>query len=73
MKVLIAVDATPSCQGVVQAAAARPWPAGSSFLLATAIAPFFFARAPALLDQARSTHANTWNTRPKHFNPRDGR
>ena len=54
MKVLIAIDATPSCQGVVQAAAARPWPAGSSFLLATAIDPFFFARAPALLDQAKN-------------------
>lgn len=53
MKILIAIDATPSCQAVVQAAAARPWPAGSSFLLATAIDPFFFARAPALLDQAK--------------------
>jgi nucleotide-binding universal stress UspA family protein len=54
MKILIAIDATPSCQGVVQAAAARPWPPGSSFLLATAIDPFFFARAPALLDQAKN-------------------
>jgi nucleotide-binding universal stress UspA family protein len=53
MKILIAVDATPSCQGVVQAAAARLWPAGSSFLLATAIDPFFLARAPALLNEAK--------------------
>jgi nucleotide-binding universal stress UspA family protein len=53
MKILVGVDATPSCQGVVQAAAARPWPAGSSFLLATAIDPFFFARAPALLAKAK--------------------
>jgi nucleotide-binding universal stress UspA family protein len=53
MKVLIGVDATPSCHEAVQAAAARPWPAGTSFLLATAIDPFFFARAPALLDQAK--------------------
>lgn len=54
MKIMIAIDATPSCQGVVQAAAARPWPSGSSFLLVTAIDPFFFARAPALLDQAKN-------------------
>jgi nucleotide-binding universal stress UspA family protein len=53
MKILVGVDATPSCQGVVQAAAARPWPAGSSFLLATAIDSFFFARAPALLAEAK--------------------
>ena len=52
MRILVGVDATPSCQGVVQAAA-RPWPAGSSFLLATEIAPFFLARAPALLAEAK--------------------
>jgi hypothetical protein len=51
MKVLIAVDATPSCRGVVQAAAARPWPAGSSFLLATAI----------------SAQASIWGTPPNVF------
>jgi nucleotide-binding universal stress UspA family protein len=53
MKVLVAVDTTPSCHEAVRAAAARPWPAGSSFLLVTAIDPFFFAPAPALLDQAK--------------------
>ncbi len=53
MKILIGVDAGPSCQEAAQGAAARPWPAGSSFLLATAIDPFFFARAPALLEQAK--------------------
>ena len=53
MKILIGVDATTSSQEAVQAAAARPWPTGSRFLLVTAIDPFFFARAPALLDQAK--------------------
>lgn len=53
MKILIGVDATTSSQEAVQAAAARPWPAGSSFLLVTSIDPLFFARAPALFDQAK--------------------
>jgi hypothetical protein len=53
LKILMGVDATPSCREAVQAAAARPWPPGSSFLLVTAIDPYFFARALALLDQAK--------------------
>src|SRR5215470_14032446 len=53
MKILIAVDATPSCHPAVQAATARPWLAGTSFVVATAIDPAFFARSPALLDQAK--------------------
>ena len=74
MKILIGVDATPSCQEAVQAAAARPWPAESNFLLVTAIDPFFFVRAPVLLDQAKKCahhhlkpmadclHRAGWNT-----------
>jgi nucleotide-binding universal stress UspA family protein len=54
MNILIAVGEALSCHEAVQAAAARPWPAGSNFLLVTVIDPFFFARAPALLDQAKT-------------------
>jgi nucleotide-binding universal stress UspA family protein len=73
-KILMGVDATPSCREAVQAAAVRPWPTGSSCLLVTAIDPYFFARAPALLDQAKkcarehleraaeSLHHAGWNT-----------
>ena len=74
MKILIGVDATSSCQEAVQAAAARPWPAESSFLLVTAIDPLFFAKAPVSLDQAKKCahqhlkrmadclHRAGWNT-----------
>lgn len=33
----------------------RPWPKGSESSLVTAVDPFFFVRAPSLLDQAKKS------------------
>lgn len=53
MKILIALDATPSCVEIVQRAAARPWPAGSAFFLLHVLDPFPFAKAPISLQRAK--------------------
>jgi nucleotide-binding universal stress UspA family protein len=55
MKVLIAADASRSSHQIVQAAAKRPWPAGSTFCLMTVVDPFFFTKAPALLTNAKES------------------
>jgi nucleotide-binding universal stress UspA family protein len=58
MKILIALDATPSCVEIVQRAAARPWPAGSAFFLLHVLDPFPFAKAPISLQRAKdAAHA----------------
>jgi nucleotide-binding universal stress UspA family protein len=54
MRVLIALDATPSAAAILQEAAARPWPAGSSFSLLTVLDPYGFAKAPLLLEKAKA-------------------
>jgi len=46
MRVMIALDATPQCVEIVRAAACRPWPQGSCFLLLHVLDPFPFAKAP---------------------------
>jgi nucleotide-binding universal stress UspA family protein len=53
MKILIAVDGSSSSDAVVQEAAFRPWPAGSEFSMVAALDPFFFTRAPVLLEEAK--------------------
>ena len=53
MKVLIAVDATPSWLAVVREAVTRPWPAGTKFCMFHAVDPFHFVRAPLLLARAK--------------------
>jgi nucleotide-binding universal stress UspA family protein len=53
MRVLIAVDGSKSSEVVLQEAFARPWPQGTTFCLLTVVDPFFFTRAPLLLDEAR--------------------
>ena len=53
MRVLIAVDGSKSSEIVLQQALLRPWPSGSRFCLITVIDPFFFTRAPLLLNEAR--------------------
>ncbi|MGA2811485.1 MAG: universal stress protein [Candidatus Acidiferrum sp.] len=52
MKVLIAVDPSPSSQDVISEAAARPWPAHTSFLLVHVVDLQRFAKVPMLLDDA---------------------
>jgi nucleotide-binding universal stress UspA family protein len=54
MKILIALDATPRCGEIVAEIASRPWPADSSFLLLHVLDPFAFAKAPILLERAKS-------------------
>ena len=53
MKILIALDATPSCAEIVKEAAARPWPAGARFFLLHVLDPFPFAKAPISLKRAK--------------------
>lgn len=53
MRVLIALDGSTGSDAVVREAAWRPWPAGTEFLVLTAIDPFFFTKAPLLLAEAK--------------------
>src|SRR5262250_187358 len=53
MRVLIALDGSAGSDAVLREAAWRPWPAGSEFLVLTAIDPFFFTKAPLLLAEAK--------------------
>jgi nucleotide-binding universal stress UspA family protein len=54
MRVLIAVDGSKGSEIVLQEAATRPWPAGTRFSLITVIDPFFFTRAPLLMEEAKA-------------------
>jgi nucleotide-binding universal stress UspA family protein len=53
MRILVAVDGSSSSEAVIQEAARRPWPAGSEFNMVTVVDPFFFTRAPLLLEEAK--------------------
>jgi nucleotide-binding universal stress UspA family protein len=53
MKILIALDATPSSAEIVKEAAARPWPAGTRFFFLHVLDPFPFAKAPISLKRAK--------------------
>lgn len=55
MRILIAIDGSGSSGAVIQEAAARPWPEGSTFALMTALDPFFFTKAPLLLEEAKKS------------------
>ena len=59
MKILIASDGSSSSELIFQEAASRPWPAGSEFTVVTAVDPFFFTRAPLLLQEAKERTAQT--------------
>jgi len=54
MRVLIAVDGSRGSEVVLQEAVSRPWPLGTRFSLITVLDPFFFTRAPLLLDEAKA-------------------
>lgn len=54
MKVLIALDATQQCGGIVNEIAVRPWPENTSFLLLHVFDPFAFAKAPISLQRAKN-------------------
>ncbi len=53
MKVLIAVDSSSASQQVLEEAAARPWPAGTTFCVANVVALQHYARFPALIEDAK--------------------
>jgi nucleotide-binding universal stress UspA family protein len=53
MKTLIALDGSQSSEVVLQQAIDRPWPAGTTFCLLNVVDPFFFAKAPLLLEEAK--------------------
>jgi len=57
MRVLIAVDGSKGSEVVLQETLARPWPLGTRFCFLTVIDPFFFTRAPLLLDEAKEAAA----------------
>jgi nucleotide-binding universal stress UspA family protein len=53
MKVLIAVDSSPSSERMLEEAAARPWPARTSFPVLNVVDVQRFARLPALIEDAK--------------------
>lgn len=55
MRILLAVDGSSSSEAVIQEATTRPWPAASEFNIVTVVDPFFFTRAPALLEEAKKS------------------
>ena len=55
MRILVAVDGSSASDAVIQEAARRPWPAGSEFEVVTVVDPFFFTRAPLLLEEAKKS------------------
>jgi nucleotide-binding universal stress UspA family protein len=55
MRILVAADGSSSSEAVIQEAARRPWPAESEFNVVTVVDPFFFTRAPLLLEDAKKT------------------
>jgi nucleotide-binding universal stress UspA family protein len=55
MKILIAVDGSKASELVVQEALWRTWPVGSVLYLMTVVDPFFFVKAPLLLEEAKES------------------
>ncbi len=53
LKVLIAIDASPFSEQVLDEAAARPWPPGTRFCVVNAIDVSRFAELPALIEDAK--------------------
>lgn len=52
MRVVIALDASPRCEEIVENVASRPWPTDTVFLLLHVLDPFPFAKAPISLRMA---------------------
>ena len=55
MKIVIGVDGSSASDAALQEVTLRPWPKGSEFKLVTAVDPFFFVRAPQLLEETRKS------------------
>ena len=59
MRILIAVDGSSASDAVIQEAAARPWPKGTEMCVVTAVDPYFFTRAPLLLEEVQQKTSET--------------
>ena len=70
MRVLIAVDGSKASEAVLQEALKRAWPASSSFCLITVVDPFFFTKAPLVLEEARTVARNFLNDAAVPFQTR---
>jgi nucleotide-binding universal stress UspA family protein len=55
MRVLVAVDGSNSSEAVIREVARRPWPAGSEIAVMTVVDPYFFTKAPLLLEEAKQS------------------
>jgi nucleotide-binding universal stress UspA family protein len=55
MKIVIGVDGSSASDAALQEVTLRPWPKGSEFKLVMAVDPFFFVRAPQLLEETRKS------------------
>lgn len=55
MRVLVAVDGSNSSEAVIREVARRPWPAGSEIAVITMVDPYFFTKAPLLLEEAKQS------------------
>jgi nucleotide-binding universal stress UspA family protein len=55
MKILVGVDGSSASDAALQQVTLRLWPKGSEFQLVTAVDPFFFVRAPQLLDETKKS------------------
>ncbi len=55
MKLLMALDGSAGSDAVVREVASRPWPGGSECCVLTAVDPYFFAKAPLLLAEAKKS------------------
>jgi nucleotide-binding universal stress UspA family protein len=55
MRVLVAVDGSSSAEALIREVARRPWPAGSEIAVMTMVDPYFFTKAPLLLEEAKQS------------------
>jgi nucleotide-binding universal stress UspA family protein len=55
MKIGIGVDGSSASDAALREVTLRPWPKGSEFKLVTAVDPFFFVRAPQLLEETKKS------------------
>jgi nucleotide-binding universal stress UspA family protein len=65
MRILVASDGSGSSEPIIQEAASRPWPAGTEFTVVTVVDPFFFTRAPLLLEEAQEKTAEALQEQAK--------
>jgi len=54
MKVLLAIDSSPSSQRLLKEAAARPWPQKTTFCVATAVEVTLFVELPSVVEELKS-------------------